>query len=91
MSMSTSIVGYRPPDAKWMEMKAVYDSCKKAKIEIPEKVEKFFGWSPPDDAGVEIDLTKYSKEYQRDSQQGIEIELDKIPADVKIIRFVNSW
>lgn len=52
MSTSTHIVGFRPPDAKWNQMKAVWHACGAAKVPVPEGVLKFFEYEAPDDNGV---------------------------------------
>jgi hypothetical protein len=100
MSMSTHVVGSRPADEKWRKMKAVYDACTAASMEVPKEVEEFFGHERPDEAGVKIDLsydyrTKKTHEscsaWKDDMQEGYEIDVSKLPKDVKIIRFYNSW
>lgn len=91
MSMSTHVVGFRPPDDQWRRMKAVYDSCKTAKVRPPEDVVKFFNYEGPDEAGVEVDLKDCTKKYTAEMRSGIEVDLTKIPKDLKIIRFVNSY
>jgi hypothetical protein len=87
--MSTSIKGFIPPDDKWKKMKAIYDACRVAKINLPDEVEDFFDGEKPDENGqiVEIPHT----EYQDDYSQGIEVEIAKLPKNVKVIRFYNSW
>ena len=87
--MSTTIIGFKPPDKKWKEMKAIYDACVKADIEVPDKVVKFFEYEPPDDKGVQVELP--AKEWSDEASEGFELEVDKIPKDVKILRFYNSW
>lgn len=92
--MSTHVVGFKPPDAEWKKMKAVWDSCKKAKIDVPREVEKFFNGNEPDDAGVELnqhELGSCIKKYQTDYCEGYEVDITKVPKDVKIIRFYNSY
>lgn len=42
MSMNTRIYGVIPPDAKWKKMKAVWDACDAANMEVPEEVLNFF-------------------------------------------------
>lgn len=93
MSMSTHVVGIKPPDEKWKEMKKVWDACEKAKVDVPKEVDDFFDGIDPDPKGVivELDAKKGVKEYNAESQQGLEVELDKLPKGIKIIRFVNSW
>lgn len=89
MSMSTNVYGFVPPDDNWKAMKKVWDACKSAGVDIPNKVDKFFNYQDPDPAGTEIDIPY--DDYSDDSRSGIEISVSDIPANVKIIRFVNSW
>lgn len=89
MSMSTHVVGFRPPDKKWEKMKAIYKACREAGVDVPDKVHDFFGDASPDGPGAEVDLDY--KEYSADGVEGIEINVSKIPKDIEIIRFYNSW
>ena len=96
MSMSTHVIGFKPPDDIWKKMKAVWESCQEAGVEPPEKVSIFFDYEPPDEAGVEIserDLEKAGaiREYREEMRDGYEILIDKLPKDVKIIRVYNSY
>ena len=93
MSMSTSVTGFKPPDEKWKKMKAIWDACEKACVNTPAKVEKFFNGVPPDDSGVEVELedTPCCREYREEMCNGYEIEIAKLPKDIKIIRFCNSF
>lgn len=89
MSMSTSVIGFKPPDAKWKKMKEVWDACRAAGIDPPKEVSEFFEWMDPDPNGVEVDLP--AAEWSDDGRAGFEIEVSKIPKGVTIIRFYNSW
>jgi len=96
MGMSTHVVGFKPPDEKWKKMKAVYDACAAAKIVPPKEVGEFFGFNNPDENGVEVrenDLVKAGclKPYATQGQSGFEIDITKLPKDVTIVRFFNSW
>ena len=98
MSMSMNVVGFRPPDEKWKLMKAVYEACNKAGISIPKDVIDFFNGVPPDPQGVSIRLEdnhffKYGavKEWREDGREGFEVDITKLPKDVTIVRFYNSW
>lgn len=93
MGMTTHIVGFRPPDEKWKQMKSVWDACKEAGVPVPTKVVDFFAGLVPDPTGVEVDICKdYAvSEYENGSRSGIEVDITKLPQDVKIIRFWNSW
>ena len=72
MGMSTNTVGIIPADEKWKEMKLIYDTCLKNKIEIPKKVNEFFNDEEPDEKGVKIYL-KYEKWDDGDMCSGVEI------------------
>lgn len=91
--MFSYVKGIKPPDDKWKRMKAVYDSCDLAGIDVPEEVSEYFGWEEPDNKGVVVDLDKHDccKKYKADMQDGFEIDLTKLPKDITIIRFVNSY
>jgi hypothetical protein len=93
MGMSTHVVGFRPPDEKWKKMKAVWDACEAAGTDIPKDVERFFNGESPDDQGVAIDIKDHAccESYDGDGSQGFEIDLKKLPPDVTIIRFYNSY
>jgi len=89
MGMSTHVLGIRPPDEKWRKMKQVYESCIEMDVEIPPEVWKFFNDEEPDDKGVRVEIPH--EDWGDESSEGLEIDVAKIPADVKIIRFYNSW
>lgn len=93
MGMSTHVIGFRPPDAKWKKMKAIYDSCIEAEIDVPDEVDEFFDGEPPDERGIQIDLQKTGciKKYKGDMVDGYEVEVAKIPKDVTFIRVYNSY
>jgi hypothetical protein len=89
MGMSTHVIGFAPADEKWRAMKAIWDSCRAAEIPVPSEVEKFFNYEEPDERGVEVELP--STKWSDDFREGFEVEVSKIPAHVKVIRFYNSW
>ena len=89
MSMSTHIIGFKPPDKKWQAMKDVWDACETAGIAIHPAVIDFFEGETPDPSGVEVELLM--RTWQDDSRQGFEIDITDIPDNVWTIRFYNSW
>lgn len=93
MSMSTYVIGFHPPDAKWQQMKAVWDSCRSAGVDPPDEVLSFFDHEPPDDAGVKINLEEHAccSKYGEDMTEGFEIDISKLPPNITKIRFYNSW
>lgn len=92
MSMSTFVYGIKPPNAEWKKMKAVWDACCEANIEVPEEVREFFGDESPDPSGVLVDLkeAKVARPYHEEGE-GFEVDIDSLPKGVKTIRFVNTW
>lgn len=96
MGMSTHVVAFKPPNEKWRKMKEVWDACEKAGVQSPLEVTKFFEHDAPDEAGVRIDqheLTRCGavKEWGESSREGFEIDVSKLPPDVTVIRFYNSY
>jgi hypothetical protein len=96
MGMSTHIVGIKPPDETWIKMKNVYDACKAAGLSIPMEVENYFEDEKPDPRGVVIWLDNIRNPAvttwdDGSSAQGVEVDLTKLPKDIKILRFFNSW
>jgi hypothetical protein len=96
MGMSMHVVGIRPADEKWQKMKQVWDACIEANISPPaevDKVDKFFNGDTPDDKGVLVEIRSKActSEYNEDMREGIEVDISKLPKDVKIVRFYCSW
>jgi hypothetical protein len=99
MSMSLHVEGFIPPDAKFQKMFEVYRACEKAGVDIPAEVDEFFNGETPDAAGVRVSLTSAKsdgesmykdavKEYEGDEGMGYDVDLRKLPADIKILRFL---
>jgi hypothetical protein len=94
MGMSTSVVGIKPADSKWRQMKAIWDACEAAEVQVPNEVGHYFGWEEPDDEGVRIDIAEDKNAVigiGQYNEGGFIIYLDRLPEDVKIIKFENSW
>lgn len=89
MGMGINIIGFKPPDKKWLKMKAIWDLCKEAFIDPPEEVEEFFDYEDPDKAGVLINLknTPAVEEWSADMKDGFQVDLKKLPEGIKFIRF----
>ncbi len=97
MGMSTYVVGIKDPEEsdgnedKFLE---IYDLCKELNIAAPIEVYEFVSkHEDAEDDDGEIDLKSISREWSDDncSMVGIEITVEDIPKDIKIIRFVNSY
>jgi len=89
--MNSYIVAFRPPDETFKKMKTVSDACIKAGVDLPTEVSRFFGDSESDPKGVEIDIKDAIEEWTGDMSQGFQVDLGKLPKDVKYIRFYNQW
>jgi hypothetical protein len=95
MSMHSYVKGIKPADAKFKKMLAIYQQCEEMQISIPAEVDAFFDGERPDESGVVVDLdvTKNGpvQEYHAEMREGFEVDITKLPKDIKIIRFVNSY
>lgn len=91
MSQSLRLYGFVPPDEKWERMAKIYFACKEAKIDPPPEVEAFFEDGEPDPQGQEIGLNHLAREYTADMHWGLEIDIAKIPENVKTIRFYIAY
>jgi len=69
------------------------------KASIPDDVDDFFNGEPPDDRGVVVmHVSKYDKglpdwvtKVDKEMQDGFEIDISKLPRDVTVLRFTNSY
>ena len=91
MSMSTNVVGIIPADDKYKKMKAIYDLCREQDIDVPTEVSVFFNEDEPDESGMVVDLEDVAHKWSDENSEGYEIDIDKIPKNIKTIRFYNSW
>lgn len=96
MGMSIHVTAFKPPDETWRKMKAVWDSCETAGVDPPNEVTKYFNYEYPDERGVEINENSLRElgaaaKYNETDRSGFEVDLSKLPPDVKVIRFYCSW
>ena len=92
MSMTTNVVGFRPADEQWGQMKAVWNCCKEAGVAPPKEVLDFFDFEDPNGLpGMEVALGKSLTEYRSDGRDGFEVDLTKLPPGVTIIRMYNTY
>jgi hypothetical protein len=90
---SLNVCGFRPPDEEWKKMKAIYDACVIASVPIPDEVDIFFDGEPPDETGISIDMEEKEccTDYDGDMREGFQIDLKKIPKNIRFIRFFVSY
>lgn len=74
-------------------MADIYRKCKRLKIEVPEQVAEFFGYTdPPDDNAAAVDISsKHMREWHNDSREFKEFDLTVLPPGTKRIRIVISY
>lgn len=89
MGMSTRVVGIKPPDEMRKKMKAIWDACNSAGIDIPKEVNAYFDYDNPDEKGIIVDIK--AEEYEEDMRNGYEVDLTQLDKDIKILRFYNSY
>lgn len=93
-----SAEGFKPPDEKWEQMKAIWDACNAARVVVPPEVNAYFCGEDPDLGGVPVDESELLAlgaviDWSDDTMnaEGVEILVDLIPDDVKVIRVYNSY
>ncbi|MCP3966761.1 MAG: hypothetical protein GY718_10490 [Lentisphaerae bacterium] len=92
MGMSTHVEGVRVPDEKWEQMKEVWDACSKSGVEIPEEVKKYFDYIPPEGVVMFLGVNNGVHAWtDGDMRSGFQIEIAKLPANIKYVRVYNSW
>ncbi|MES2215626.1 MAG: hypothetical protein V4485_06445 [Pseudomonadota bacterium] len=90
MGISTWVQAFKPADEKWQKMKATWDLCKELGMNPPRECYVFFEGGAPSESGVEVNIKSILKErYDEQScYQIIELNIDDLPKDIKILQFV---
>lgn len=90
--MTMSLMGFRPPDEKWLAHKKVWDACHEAGVPIPPETRAFFEGSEPDPAGIVVDLYSHPccSGWVSDYADGVEIDVSKLPPQLTKIRIYES-
>lgn len=96
MGMSTHVDGFKAPDDTFQRMKAVWDACTAADVEIPDEVAVYFEGEQPDPAGVVVPEESLRDDgavrpWEDTAASGFEVVVAAIPKDVTTIRFYNAW
>jgi hypothetical protein len=91
MGMSTHVCGVKEPDDRWKKMKAAWDACKEAGVTPPDEIDDFFEGDPEQGVMTILDHHACCKIYNHDTRNGFEIDISKLPAGIKVIRFYNSF
>lgn len=97
MSMTTSIVGIRDLSQQFDSMIKLKLACEEAGVPYPEELKDWFGtnYNEPVEClrelceSVNIDCSV--RVYKKECIDGFEVDLSKLPLDVKSIRFENVY
>ena len=93
MSMSTHVVGIVPADEKYNLMREIWELCTKAGISAPDDVYDFFQDEEPDEKGVQIDIKRSDavESWSEEGASGFQVDITKLPENIRFVRFYNSW
>lgn len=96
--MSTHITAFIPDtDETYQKHKKVLLACKEAEVDLPKATAEYFGYDYPEDCALEEKLTfnlkegEHYRKFRNEYSNGFEIDINKIPKEVKTIRFYNSY
>jgi hypothetical protein len=87
MSYILDVVGFIPPNDEYREKRKLLEELDNADLDIPDELEKFFRFDPPNDAGIPVELEFTSGYDEVKNGRWLQIDITKIPAGVKTIRF----
>ncbi len=80
------IVGIKPVNSKYENMKTLYDACISNNLILPSNVSNYFEGKEPNKKGVTLDLSSYVKK----EDNKFVIDLNSLPSDVKAIHFIRG-
>lgn len=102
MSASLSIKGVKPPTKEYLDKLNAYRACEAAGVPVPKEILDFFedrNLNGVDPNGIEVGLTWSGstsrhhaslKECSGERGWGFDVDLDKLPPGVKILRITLS-
>jgi len=100
MSSTAFVLGVVPADKRYKEMLDIQTMCLSAGVTIPKEVSDFFGGAPrPSETGHNVPLGILGSDnvdhvcashYSDALASGIEIDVGKLPGNIKFIRFLRS-
>lgn len=100
MSMYTYFELGKPVDKKYEAYKKVWEACEAAGIEVPIEVYEYFDYETPDGKGIWTQVKEDSDGNfdceaisfdGKDGQDAWIVDIRKLPEDVKLLKFVNSY
>ena len=80
-------MGFVLPDEEYVKMKAAWDACVDARVDIPVSVKEFFDGGYPHENGMLISVNHCISGYSRGDECWQELYVEDIPKNVKVLRF----
>lgn len=96
MGMSSRVIGVRDLDLIFSKMIAVKNACELAGINYPKEIIEYFKYPVESEDYLrkqmeEIDITVAVNHKQNICTDYFEVDIAKLPQDVKVIRFENIY
>jgi len=91
MGMYSYVRGGKPADQKYKDMALVWSSCTKIGIDVPKEVYNFFNGEEPDGDTIWIDISECVTEESEDGEELFTVDLKKLPSDITLVKFTNSY
>lgn len=93
MGMSMHVAAVKPADENYERKAAAYWACDKARVPIPQELVDFFDGGEPDATGTTTALERHEScaDFNEDASQGFQVDVTKLPAGTRFVRFYCSW
>lgn len=93
MGMNIGAYGIKPKTKEYEQKLQIYNLCKEQKVEIPEEIINFFDGDPcKEGILVKLDDIEGALEYpEEDDCEIIQVDISKLPKEIKKIRFQIWW
>ena len=97
MSMSTRVEAFRDMDGEFAKMLRAKTFCDEQHLSYPKEAQDYFGkYAGYNEAGLRdafllVDIDHLLTEYHDGSSDGFELEVARLPQEVKTLRFFNCW
>ena len=95
MGVSYYVIGIKPADEKYNQMKTIYELCESVGVQVPKEVIEFFSGTTPGIRGLETYLSEMEPDPlvitdTSEDDYRLIVDLRKLPDDIKILAFVVS-
>lgn len=82
-------IGLITPNEDYLKKAAAYQALKEANIAIPIELSDYFNGEEPNLNGMKT--TVQYRDYKGYMEDGVEVDLSDLPANVTTIRFYNRY